>query len=381
MNIMNKKNPVRQLVTAFLLAMLAFTLSAQEKADSVLTFRFLAGRDMFFVPLQTNSEELARLFDCVEEYRDMITGHDVFLHVDGYCNSKGSTAQKLGIARIRSNRVKSELITRKGLTEDCFVTHNHAEEGDFVTVRVIPREGIQLTPQETTAETQNEVDITDESQPDTDSDAQQDNTVDETSDELETDDLSAQSEPDTSAQQPAVADAPVALPLKNRGDTRLALKTNLLDYVALMPNLEIEWMFKDRWSVALEAQGAWYAKNSPRKIYRLATVMPEVRFWAIDRSRWHGMYVGIFGGAGLYELANSTKGHEGEGAMAGVSAGYMWPISKHLSLDAGIGVGYLRIRDKVYIPLDGHALYQFTKNINYFGPLRLKLSLVWRIPK
>lgn len=30
--------------------------------------------------------------------------------------------------------MKSELITRKGLTEDCFVTHNHAGKGDFVTV-------------------------------------------------------------------------------------------------------------------------------------------------------------------------------------------------------------------------------------------------------
>ena len=66
--------------------------------------------------------------------------------------------------------------------------------------------------------------------------------------------------------------------------------------------------------------------------------------------------------------------------MAGISAGYMWPISKHLSLDAGIGVGYMIARDKVYEPHDGHFLYQMTKNINYFGPLRAKLSLVWRIP-
>ncbi|MDE6338710.1 MAG: DUF3575 domain-containing protein [Muribaculaceae bacterium] len=150
-----------------------------------------------------------------------------------------------------------------------------------------------------------------------------------------------------------------------------------------MPNLEIEWMFANRWSVALEAQGAWYAKNTPHKVYRIASLIPEVRFLAIERSRWKGMYVGIFGGAGMYDLSNGkidSTGHEGEGYMAGVSAGYMWPISKHLSLDAGIGVGYMRIHDKEYVPADGHFLYQLTKNINYFGPLRLKLSLVWRIP-
>lgn len=159
----------------------------------------------------------------------------------------------------------------------------------------------------------------------------------------------------------------------------LALKTNLLDYAILMPNLEIEWMFVNRWSAALEYQVAWYAKESPRKVYRIATLMPEVRFWAINRAKWHGMYVGIFGGVGMYDLYKGEKGHEGEGAMGGVSVGYMFPISKHLSLDAGIGVGYLRIRDKEYIPADGHYLYQLTKNINYIGPLRLKLSLVWRL--
>ncbi|MDE6683341.1 MAG: DUF3575 domain-containing protein, partial [Muribaculaceae bacterium] len=169
----------------------------------------------------------------------------------------------------------------------------------------------------------------------------------------------------------------------SRKDSNFALKTNMLGYAVLMPNLEIEWMFTRRWSLALEGQGAWWAKNSTHKVYRLATLIPEVRFWPIERSRWHGMYVGLFGGPGTYDLdrGNGKKGHEGEGGMVGASVGYMWPISKHLSLEAGVGVGYLRVRDKEYAPLDGHFLYQQTKNINYFGPLRLKLSLVWRIPK
>ena len=161
---------------------------------------------------------------------------------------------------------------------------------------------------------------------------------------------------------------------------RVVLKTNLLYYAILMPNIEAEWMFKDRWSAALEFQGAWYAKNNPHKVYRIATIIPEARYWLIDRSRWHGMYVGAFVGIGKYDLDNGKpnhNGHKGEGAMAGVSAGYMWPIGKHFSLDASLGVGYLYARDKEYLPADGHFLYQLSKNINYFGPLRLKLSLVW----
>lgn len=164
-------------------------------------------------------------------------------------------------------------------------------------------------------------------------------------------------------------------------DSRFALKTNMLGYAVLMPNIEAEWMFVDRWSAALEVQGAWYSKTPPHKVYRIATIMPEVRYWVIEHSRWHGMYVGVFGGVGEYDLSKGKKsGHEGEGGMAGLSVGYMWPISKHLSLEAGIGAGYMHIRDKKYKPVEGHYLYQFSKDINYFGPLRLKMSLVWRIP-
>ena len=58
------------------------------------------------------------------------------LLVDGYCNSQGSEAENLATAKIRANRVKSELITRAEIKEENFITRNHATEGDFVTVRL-----------------------------------------------------------------------------------------------------------------------------------------------------------------------------------------------------------------------------------------------------
>lgn len=353
---MNKMNPIRLLAAVSFLVMLVFPLSAQEKADSVLTFRFLSGNDMFFVPVMNNGEELSRLFDCVELYKEKITGREIYLRVDGYCISKGSKAENLVIARTRSNRVKSELITRKGLTEDCFITRNHAEKGDFVTVRiVIPNDDSQNRPEESLSNCNDAggLSVTSVSEPEAECTVIEADAFDN------------------------AVDMPDNLP-KVKYDSRFAMKTNILGYAVLMPNLELEWKFADRWSAALGGSVAWYAMSDHSKVYRVATVMPELRFWAVERSRWKGMYVGIFGGAGLYDLSNSTKGHEGEGVMAGLSVGYMWPIGKHLSLDAGAGAGYLRVRDKVYVPLDGHFLYQFTKNIDYLGPLRLKLSLVWR---
>ena len=53
-------------------------------------------------------------------------------------------------------------------------------------------------------------------------------------------------------------------------------------------------------------------------------------------------------------------------------------MGKHLLFDAGIGAGYMYTRYKDYLPLDGHHIYQHTKSMNYFGPLKLKFSIAWR---
>lgn len=160
---------------------------------------------------------------------------------------------------------------------------------------------------------------------------------------------------------------------------RLALKTNLLYDALLLPNVEAEWRFNDKWSVALESGIAWWGIYSGNKSYRLAMVSPEVKRWLRPRGPWHGIYIGAFAGVGLYDLEKSSRGYRGEGAMGGLSVGYMWPISRCLSLEAAVGAGYLYTRYKEYIPRDGHHVYQRTKEINYFGPLKAKFSLVWRL--
>ncbi len=160
---------------------------------------------------------------------------------------------------------------------------------------------------------------------------------------------------------------------------RLALKTNLPYYAILMPNLELEYLITDRWSVSLEGDVAWWGKYSHNKSYRIAIITPEVRYWIKPREPWHGIYVGVLAGGGWYDLQNGSPGYYGDGVMAGLSLGYMWPIGKRLSLEAGIGAGYMYSRFKEYVPYEGHHLYQRTKTLNYFGPLKVKLSLVWRL--
>lgn len=219
------------------------------------------------------------------------------------------------------------------------------------------------------------------------------------SDQSDASDLSDQSDPSDSSDQSEVdieETIPEVIPVEEvtvveedeiitpepRSRLRnFALKTNLLYDAALMPNLELQWQFHPHWSVALEGDVAWWSRASANKYYRLAVISPEVRYHIAPRGILHGMYAGVFGAGGWYQLANGRKegrGNHGEGYMAGVSLGYMWPISRCLSLEAGVGAGFMRARNREYLPMGDHKMYLRTKSINYFGPLKIKLSLAWR---
>lgn len=159
---------------------------------------------------------------------------------------------------------------------------------------------------------------------------------------------------------------------------RFALKTNLVYDALLMPSVELEWRINDRWSVAMEYDIAWWKNDRKHKYYQVMVFTPEVKWWFNTRKPWHGMYVGAFTGGGKYDLENGHRGYKGEGGFAGLSFGYMWPISRNLSLEAAVGAGYMYTRYKEYIPFEGHYVYQRTSQTNYFGPLKAKFAFVWR---
>ncbi|WP_418530225.1 DUF3575 domain-containing protein [Paraprevotella clara] len=168
---------------------------------------------------------------------------------------------------------------------------------------------------------------------------------------------------------------------KPRPVQRLAVKTNLLYDAVLMPSLEVEYRLADRWTVQLEGDMAWWKNDGKHKYYQVATISPEGRWWFGQKKNnpLHGHYLGVFGGFTWYDLENGKRGYQGEAEMVGISYGYMFPIGKRLSLEAGIGLGYMHSKYEEYLPIDGHYVYQQTNRMNYFGPLKLKFALVWRL--
>ena len=146
-----------------------------------------------------------------------------------------------------------------------------------------------------------------------------------------------------------------------------------------MPSLEIEYLINERWTVNLEGEVAWWSKKNKHKYDQIATISPEGRYWFKTRKPWHGHYVGLFVGGSWYDLENGKRGYKGELFMTGLSYGYMFPVSRNISFEAGIGVGFLHTSYEEYLPIDGHYVYQRTSRTDYFGPVKLKFALVWRL--
>ena len=159
----------------------------------------------------------------------------------------------------------------------------------------------------------------------------------------------------------------------------LAVKTNLVNDALLSPSIELEYRFAPHWSVVADYSIAWWKRTEVHWYYQLMQFNPELRYWFRTDSFWRGHYVGIFVGAGYYDLENGYRGYKGEHILSGLSYGYMFPIGKRLSLDAGIGIGAMVTEYEEYLPMDGHYVYQQTSRTRYFGPLKLRLALTWCI--
>ncbi|MDD5865425.1 MAG: hypothetical protein PUD07_02910 [bacterium] len=110
------RKPVKRAVLCCLLLLVGISfVNAQQSGSSEpqIVFRFVSGNDMFYVPWSDNGAKLDSL--CSLLVPDILKAGSV--RVDGYGNDKKTV-------KIRCNRVKSELILRRGLTEEHFTTTN-----------------------------------------------------------------------------------------------------------------------------------------------------------------------------------------------------------------------------------------------------------------
>ena len=344
-------------------------VSAQERSDTTYVFRFVPAEDMFYIPWNGNGAELDRLLACIAGNRSAIADGTVPVLVDGYCTSQPSEAENLAMAKTRSNRVKTELILRGGLTEAYFTTRNHASDGNFVTVRIV----IPAGPSEAELEAQRRA-----------------------AEQAEAERLAAakRAEEERLAAERAAgerrkaeeaekarlaAEQQAAEPASEEPEgcaMGLDMRANLLRWATLTPDLGLEWHISDRWSLGVGGSWTSWSWNDKQRRYALWEVTPEVRYYIGKERRG---YLGAMFKAGAFNYKFSETGKQGDLVGGGLTGGYILPVGKRLSLDFSLGLGYLNADYEKYRVIDGVRVRQGSESRNWWGPVHAGITLRWNL--
>ena len=371
---------LKKWITTALLTLLLLPAMAQQKADTTYTFRFVPQKDMFYVPWNGNDTELARLLECIENNKTTILDGKLPLLVDGYCNSLGSEAENLATAKIRANRVKSELITRAKIKEENFITHNHATGGDFVIVRLtVPAKETAAMDAEAEARRRAEAERLE-----TETRAEQERRAEE---QRKAEEARLAAEPtvagrrerqkakaEKTAQQNTLADTPSETKITT--DYHLSLRANLLRWATLTPDLGVEWRICPSCGIAVNGSWTSWTWSDKDRRYALWEVAPEIRYYMGEKKAW---YLGAMFKAGQFNYKLSETGKQGDLMGGGITAGHQLRLNKALALDFNLGLGYLNADYEKYEVIDGVRVRHGNETKNWCGPINAGVTLVWKL--
>lgn len=165
----------------------------------------------------------------------------------------------------------------------------------------------------------------------------------------------------------------------------ISVKTNLMAYSTLIPNVGVEVRITPRWS--FEVTGMY----SPYNLFvhdfktRVLAMKPELRYWwgeSLRKGHFIGIHMPI---AGFNIQINKDFRYQDPNHALwglGINYGYAMLVGKrqNWSLDFTIGFGYMDISYDVY---EGVRNGKFVESVKkgYFGPTRVGINLSYIINK
>ena len=359
----------------------SFAQSSADTTDTIVTFRFLPGKDILI--LRDNEAELARLYALVDEHRTQITAGEMPVYVDGYCSSLPATKENLMMAFVRTNRVKSELITNKGLKESDFITANYARayhtNKDMVVVTL-------HIPVATTRRSETEIPavgyVPDRVEPASPAVNEPEQVTER---ESETEQV-RERKPEAKQATRRTAEPETLVTAKTflTKSCGFALRTNLLYDAFLLPTLGVEWRVNRDWGIKLDGSLSWWGSSSDN-VQKVWLLNPEVRWYLLRNKR---LYVGASGSYGEYNiyryplgrLFSKDTGYQGTLWSAGVTVGYQLCLSRKFSVDFNLGMGYTRSKYDSFGMTDGvRVSKERDKTKSFFGPTQAGISLIWTL--
>lgn len=198
----------------------------------------------------------------------------------------------------------------------------------------------------------------------------------------ETDTITEKNDTITSA--PEITDETHIITAPSYKPLYLSLKTNILYDAILIPNIGIEFYLGKMMSINANWSYAWWSRNRSHNYWRYYGGDIAMRRWfgrkATDKPLT-GHHIGLYAQILTYDFELGGKGYMGNkyNYGGGIEYGFSLPAAPRINIDFTLGVGYIGGRYYEYIPLDGHYVWQSTKQRHWFGPTKAEISLVWLI--
>lgn len=393
---MHDMDKLKRFAFIWLFAVTLLPLRAQEKTDSTYLFRFVADKDMFFSPWNGNGKELERLLAAIKKNRAALDAGNMFLCVTSYGTDAGGERSAEEMAKIRRNRVKSELILRGKVKECHFVTDKSLKEAcrtkagelrDIVVV-MLPAP-VQKVAEIAGAEAAAKVEAYNRENNGEAEKARQTEAQRIAAGKAEAGRIAKENE---LAEQKRLAEEKAAK--KRTEQERLAteqaqpeseaqtapyhfaLRANLLRWATLTPDLGIEWRINRHVGVLVNGSWTSWTWDDKNRRYALWEVNPEVRWYLGERKAW---YVGAMFKAGQFNYKFSETGKQGDLLGGGITGGYQLKLNKSLSMDFSLGLGYVNADTEKYKVTDGVRVRQGRETKHWWGPTQAGVTLVWKL--
>ena len=200
--------------------------------------------------------------------------------------------------------------------------------------------------------------------------------------------------------QPFQQDIPVTnQPMMDSINVRapwLALKTNMLYDVCLIPNIGAEFSIGKRWTITFDWFYTWFSSDNRHRYWQgYGGYLGVRKYFGSSKSSLplggsgvgsfpRGHDLGLYALGLTYDVEWGGKGYQAArfGFGAGVEYGYSMRIGRRLNLDLSIGVGFQDGEYKEYVPSHdhwNHYIWLSTHKRHWWGPTKAEVSLVWVI--
>lgn len=322
--------------------------------DSVVVFKFKAGSNVFMPAMFGNEKSMAQVKAWQQRFQHEIGAKGCQFIVESFCKDFEEVEKNTEMARQRSLFVKGYLIRELGLKEKDFATRNRPVESVYESDKAgvaVKRAVVDVPMPPDTV-----VVFRDRTVYDT--------IVKEVIREVYL-------EPEEPWVVPVVKNEPEGV----GGIWRV--KTNVLNWLMLTPEAEVEYRFHRNWSVSLEGQWTHLNWDNDDRTYRLALASPEIRYYCNSESRWNGVFAGLYYRGGKFNYMLGETGYQGSLHGGGLSFGYLKPLCKRLFLEFSGGVGLTRYNYDSYIREDGKDVWEDSGACNRWGMTKAKVSLGW----